>query len=115
MDMKRLGKYMILSVTAAALLAGCTGKFEDYNTNPYGPTDGDMKGDNVETGVLIQSMTPAIVQGGQNDSQMIDQMIGLEYGGHAAMIQPWQGTNFQTYNPAIGWVGAPFTTIMPNG
>lgn len=113
MDMKRLGKYMILSVTAAALLAGCTGKFENYNTNPYGPTDGDMKGDNVETGVLIQSMTPAIVQGGQNDSQMIDQMIGLEYGGHAAMIQPWQGTNFQTYNPAIGWVGAPFTTIMP--
>ena len=104
---------MIIASAAVLLLAGCTGQFEDFNKNPYGPTSDDMLGDNVETGVLIQAMTPAIVQGQQNNSQMIDQMIGLEFGGHAAMINPWNGTNFYTYNPSIGWCDSPFDTTMP--
>lgn len=102
-----------MGVTSIALLMGCTGQFEDFNTNPYGPTTNDMSGDNVETGILIQGMIPAIVQGHQNNSQMIDQMVGLEYGGHASMIAPWQGTNFYTYNPAIGWYSSIFDTTMP--
>lgn len=98
---------------AAGLLSGCTGRFEEFNKNPYGPTSKDMQGDNVETGALIQAMIPAIVQGQQNNSQMIDQMIGLEFGRHAAMVNPWNGTNFYTYNPSIGWYGIPYDTTMP--
>lgn len=100
-------------VVVITLLMGCTDKFEDFNKNPYGPTSQDLLGDNVKTGILIQAMLPAIVQGQQNNSQMIDQMVGLEYGGHAAMINPWGGTNFYTYNPSIGWSGIPFDTAMP--
>lgn len=110
--MKKIKAY-IVSITAIALLTNCTGQFEDFNRNLYGPTSGDMLGDNVETGVLIQAMIPAIVQGQQNNSQMIDQMIGLEYGGHAAMINPWGGTNYYTYNPPVGWSGNTFDTTMP--
>lgn len=110
--MKKIKRY-IAGVAAITLLMGCTDKFEDFNKNPYGPTSQDLLGDNVETGILIQAMIPAIVQGQQNNSQMIDQMVGLEYGGHAAMINPWQGTNFYTYNPSIGWSGIPFDTAMP--
>ena len=110
--MKKISRY-IAGVAAITLLMGCTDKFEDFNKNPYGPTSQDLLGDNVETGILIQAMLPAIVQGQQNNSQMIDQMVGLEYGGQAAMINPWNGTNFYTYNPAIGWCGIPFDTAMP--
>lgn len=104
------------SAIAAALMlmTGCTGNFEDYNTNPYGPTPDDLLGDNVETGLLIEQMIPAIAQGQQNNSQMIDQMVGLEYGGQAAMINPWENNgNFYTYNPRINWVGITFDTTMP--
>ena len=33
-------KYVKLSacVLMASLMTGCTGKFEEYNTNPFGPT-----------------------------------------------------------------------------
>lgn len=104
----------MLSLAAMASMASCTGNFEDFNTNPYGPTSDDMKGDNVETGVLIKAMLPAVVQGQQNNSQMIDQMVGLEYGGHASMINPWGNSgNFYTYNPREGWYGIPFDTTMP--
>lgn len=45
---------------------------------------------------------------------MIDQMIGLEYGGHASMINPWGNSgNYYTYNPRIGWYGNTFDTSMP--
>lgn len=110
--MKKINRH-IIGVAALALMTSCTGQFEDFNKNPYGPTSGDMLGDNVETGVLIQAMIPAIVQGQQNNSQMLDQMIGLEYGGHASMIAPWKGTNYYTYNPAIEWYGNTFDTTMP--
>jgi len=106
-------KYILASALLIAF-SSCTGNFEEYNKNPYGPTAEDMLGDNVETGLLIQNMLPAIVQGQQNNSQMIDQMVGLEYGGHASMINPWGNSgNFYTYNPRQGWYGIPFTTTMP--
>lgn len=99
---------------ALVLMTGCTGSFEEYNTNPFGPTPEQMLGDNVETGTLIKNMIPSIAQGQQNNSQMIDQMVGLEYGGQASMINPWGNNgNFYTYNPRLGWIGVTFDTTMP--
>lgn len=101
-------------VAVASMIAGCTGKFEEYNTNPYGPTPEDMIGDNASTGSLIRSMIPALVQGQQNNSQMLDQMIGSEYGGEITCIATWgNGGNYYTYNPRIGWYGNMFDTTMP--
>lgn len=98
----------------ASVLAGCTGKFEEYNTNPYGPTPEQMVGDGANVGALITAMQQVLVQGQQNNSQMIDQMIGSEYGGHIACISQWGNSgNFYTYNPRINWVGVPFDTMMP--
>lgn len=108
-DIKKCTGILLMS-----LLTGCTGNFEDYNKNPGGPTPEDLLGDNVETGILIRAMLPAIVQGQQNDSQNIDQMIGLEYGGHGSMINPWENNgNYYTYNPRIGWYGSTFDITMP--
>lgn len=117
MSMKNMmRKYVKLSacVLMASLMTGCTGKFEEYNTNPFGPTPQDMLGDNAATGSLIRSMFPALVQGQQNNSQMLDQMIGSEYGGEIACIATWNNEgNYYTYNPRIGWYGNMFDTTMP--
>ena len=41
-------------------------------------------------------------------------MIGLEYGGHASMINPWGNSgNYYTYNPRVSWYGTTFDTTMP--
>ena len=91
-------------VVVASMIASCTAKFEEYNTNPYGPTQEDMIGDNASTGSLIRSMIPALAQGQQNNSQMLDQMIGSEFGGEITCIAMWgNGGNYYTYNPRIGW------------
>lgn len=47
-------KYVKLSacVLMASLMTGCTGKFEEYNTNPFGPTPQDMLGTRVRDNIL---------------------------------------------------------------
>lgn len=112
--MKKIFKFIAASCLMASVLASCTAKFEEYNTNPYGPTPEQMVGDGANVGSLIREMQQVLVQGQQNKSQMIDQMIGSEYGGHIACIQMWNNSgNFYTYNPRIGWVGQPFDEILP--
>ncbi len=95
--------------------ASCTGKFEDFNTNPKAPTPEQMEGDFAYTATLIGNMVPVVALGQENDFQMIDQMIGCEYGRMTAAKNAW-GTDgmFGNYNPRIGWQGIPFTTLMPN-
>lgn len=113
---KIIKKFAKLSVCTllVALATGCTDKFEEYNTNPFGPKPDQMLGDNAITGSLIKSMIPALVQGQQNNSQMLDQMIGSEYGGEITCIAQWgNGGNYYTYNPRVGWYGNMFDTTMP--
>ena len=112
--MKKIFKFIAASCLMASVLASCTAKFEEYNTNPYGPTPEQMVGDGANVGSLIMDMQQVLVQGHQNRSQMIDHMIGSEYGGHIACIAHWDNAgNFYTYNPRIGWVGYPFDVILP--
>ena len=112
--MKKIFKFIAASCLMASVLASCTAKFEEYNTNPYGPTPGQMVGDGANVGALIMDMQQVLVQGHQNRSQMIDHMIGSEYGGHIACIALWGNTgNFYTYNPRINWVGQPFDVMLP--
>ena len=93
--------------------AGCTDKFEDFNTNPKAPTMGDMEGDFAYTATLIGNMIPVVAIGQENDFQMIYQMIGCEYGRMTSASNMW-GTDgmFATYNPRLGWQGYPFDKMM---
>ena len=113
--MKRINPYIsVLLLLAVLSAAGCTKAFEDYNTNPFGPTEEQMRGDNNNVGSLIENMTSLLAQGQQNDSQEIDQMIGSEYGGCISCIHPWNNQgNYYTYNPRQGWIGRTFSTMMP--
>ncbi len=92
------------SLLMAALFAGCTAKFEEYNTHPYRPYISDQSS--------ISNIERIMMTAHENESQMIDQMIGADYGGYFAMGNNWNGTNFTTYNPANDWINYPFNTIM---
>ena len=54
--MKKIFKFIAASCLMASVLAGCTGKFEEYNTNPFGPTPEQMVGDGANVGALIKNM-----------------------------------------------------------
>lgn len=92
---------------------GCTDKFEEFNTNPKAPTIEEMEGDFSYTATLIGNMVPLVAIGQENAYQMMDQMIGCEYGRMTAASNMW-GTDgmFATYNPRINWIGSTFNTLM---
>ena len=110
--MKKIFKFIAASCLMASVLASCTAKFEEFNKSPFDPTAEQM-GDAL-LGTHLMNMQQMLVQGQQNNSQMIDHMISSEYGGYIACIAQWGNSgNFYTYNPRVGWVGVPFDTMMP--
>ena len=76
--------------TALVLVAGsCTGNFEEYNTNQFQIHEADPS-------TLMKSMIETIVNIQQNDSQMMDQMVG-QLGGYLTCANVWSGTNSVSY------------------
>lgn len=115
MDMKIL-KYIPIALTGLLLLSleGCTGKFEQYNTNPYAPTQEQMNGDNAATKSLIVNAMATLVQVQENNSQMVDQMVGNEYGSMTSCLNPWgNGGNTYTYDTRQGWLGQTYEIMFP--
>jgi hypothetical protein len=55
-----------------------------------------------------------MVQGQENNAQMLDMMIGNEYGGMISNKNAW-GTDryYATYNPPVNWSGNMFDTSFP--
>ena len=115
--MKTILKTYAIAASAilfAGAVAGCTGSFEDYNTNPHEPTPDQMKGDNASTAALIQAALPALCQTGENTGQVVEQMIGCEYGGMTAPTYQWNSAyDYTTYNPGITVYGDVFDITMP--
>lgn len=100
-----------------ALMLGsvaCTDKFEDFNTNPYGPTPEEMNQDNYVTASEINNMMRVLANCQENDYQMLDQMIGCEYGRMTSAKNQWgTGMYYATYDPPTNWSGNMFDTTMP--
>ena len=104
---KIIKKFAKLSVYTllVALGTGCTDKFEEYNTNQYQIHEADPA-------TLMKSMIETIVNIQQNDSQMMDQMVG-QLGGYLCCSNTWSGTNFGTFNPSDAW-SADLWKLFPN-
>lgn len=96
----------ILKITCLMLsvcgISGCTGNFEEYNTDPYAIYKADPS-------VLMADMFAAMMYVQQNDSQMIDQMVG-SLGGYFTLSNRWGGQNFDTFNASDDWNAGPFNT-----
>ncbi len=101
--MKNILKSLIGSSFAALMTVGCTGNFEEYNTNPYDAQELDVT-------QLFSAPIKTLCSVQQNDSQMIDQMVAGTFGGYFTMSNSWGGSNFNTYNATDGWNSIPFDT-----
>ncbi|MCH5331338.1 MAG: SusD/RagB family nutrient-binding outer membrane lipoprotein [Alistipes sp.] len=96
-------------IYASALLlicgtTGCTKNFEEYNTDPYMLYVADPP-------ILMPTMIDALMYVQQNDSQMIDQMVG-SLGGYFTLSNRWGGQNFDTFNASDSWNATPYNTMF---
>ena len=82
------------------MMTGCIDNFEKYNTDPYAIYKADPS-------VLLPAMIEPLMYVQQNNSQMIDQMVG-SLGGYFTLSNRWGGQNFDTFNASDGWNAQPF-------
>ncbi|MDR2628004.1 MAG: SusD/RagB family nutrient-binding outer membrane lipoprotein [Dysgonamonadaceae bacterium] len=106
---KTTGTAIILCISA--LFASCTDNFESYNTHPTHPGAENMTVAE-RVGALFPGMLSLMHNFQENDNQMIEQMIGNQYGGYMATTNSWQGANFGTFNPPANWVEYPFNKLF---
>jgi hypothetical protein len=91
--------------------SSCTGDFDQLNLHPTNPAEDDLT-ESERLGNLFSSLIATMHYAQENRNQMVDQMIGNQYGGYMVTTNNWQGTNFGTFNPATDWVDYAFKTIM---
>jgi hypothetical protein len=92
-------------------MSACTDNFEYYNTHHTYPSPEDMTV--VEqVGTLFPGMLYLMHNAQENDNQMIEQMVGNQYGGYMTTTNNWQGTNFGTFNPSSGWIEYSFNKLF---
>jgi len=100
--------FTAVCISFAVLFTSCID--DDLNLHPTDPTEDDLTESEI-LGTLFPTLISTMHFAQENRSQMIDQMVGGQYGGYFATTNNWQGTNFGTFNPATDWVDYPFTTI----
>ena len=101
--------YLCLCLLAA--LFSCTGNFEKYNTHPTDPSPDDMT-TAERVGILFPGMLYLMHNFQENDNQMMEQMIGNQYGGYMSTTNKWNNKNFGTFNPNADWVEIPFVNTF---
>ena len=87
--MKNISKIIGLFFLTLGVV-GCTDNFEEYNTNKYAVYKADPT-------MLLPAMMEPLMFVQQNNSQMVDQMVGA-LGGYMTCSNRWGGQNFDTFN-----------------
>ena len=108
--MKKTLKY-ILGIVAFAAAAGCTGKFEDFNTNPYEPSTLPLAG--FVPG-MIEAMSSPVEWNCQRNC-----IMWAQYGGYVTAPSAWGGNiQWGVFNIDDNNVGYTtnnlFETLYPN-
>jgi hypothetical protein len=103
----------LLSVCVLLCADACTGKFEEYNTSPTAPAPDDMPDNTAQkAGILFSGMLYLMHNYQENDNQMVEQMVGNQYGGYMVTTSPWNEVNFGTLNPNIEWLDDTFDLLF---
>jgi hypothetical protein len=102
---------MLIGICVGGWTTSCTENFDDYNTHATNPSPLDMtKAEKV--GTLFPGILYLMHTAQENDNQMIEQMVGNQYGGYMATTNNWEGTNFGTFNPPANWIEYPFNKLF---
>lgn len=97
--------YLLSCSVLMCLILSCTDKFEEYNTEPYSPTE-------IDASLLFYNLINPSIFAQTNESQHTEQMIGCDYGGYLSMTNAWTHMTFGSYNPNPGWVEKTYSDIF---
>jgi hypothetical protein len=113
---KRISSIGLLALAGTVLLGGCTKRFEEYNTNPYGISNADMNADYKLLGQPLEQVQQGIyVSQPAWDTQLQQNLIGDNYSGYFASPTPFLGNqNNMTYALVDGWNGQPWADAYNN-
>lgn len=113
----------LIGVLAMIISAGCTSKFEEWNTNQHEATEDMMATDNLKTGAFFSQMLRNVVlfKDGTNltsDYQVAQGLTSDVYSGYIAPTGTWYGgVHNGSYYFITGWIERTFTSgfasIMP--
>lgn len=106
----------LLASLALVGAVSCTGKYEEYNKNPYEPGLEDMKADDYLLRALVLNLQDKMMPEQENFSQFADCLMPGSFSGYIAdsnLGTTWSG-RFATYNPPSGWYAVPFADFYSN-
>ena len=109
-------KIIVSALMVLLAFSSCTKKFEEFNTNPYGLSENDLKGDFRIVGdgfkqvqQNIYAASPAWL------TQLQQNLIGDIYSGYMMAPTPFRGnSNNMNYDLVDGWNGFPWSTAYDN-
>lgn len=93
-------------ICLSLMMASCTDKFEDFNTDPNRATEEDLEKDLLALGGMFPTMMVDIIPTsdvGANEYQRAQNLTGDIFSGYMAAIGQWNGSsNNSTYNLYYG-------------
>jgi hypothetical protein len=100
---KNINKLIASMLAVAAMLTGCTDKFDEYNKNPNGATNQDIIGDIVPSSLQIAQRNIYVYQPAWV-TQLQQNLIADVYSGYMMPPTPFRGNNNNmTYDLVDGW------------
>src|SRR5579859_6931578 len=107
---KRFATIGLVALAGSFLLGGCTKRFDEYNTNPYGLSNEDLAADYKLLGQPLEQVQQDIyVAQPAWDTQLQQNLIGDNYSGYMGSPTPFLGNqNNMTYALVDGWNGQPW-------
>lgn len=91
----------ILIGALALAAAGCTGDFENINSNPYEP--GDLTADDYALGSQLNNVASCVMSSDVNTLQFTDALLGGTLGGYYSDSNAGFAESFARYNPKNDW------------
>ncbi len=107
---RRFTEIGCIAIAGSVLLGGCTKRFDEYNTNPFGITNADLSADYKLLGQPLEQVQQSIyVAQPAWDTQLQQNLIGDNYSGYFGSPTPFLGNqNNMTYALVDGWNGQPW-------
>ncbi len=99
-----ISKYLMSLLVAGLLIPGCTGNFEDLNTNPANLTTEQGDSDYELVSAFLQQAQRAIIPEDVGTYQLTENLISDCYSGYMAAQAPFRSnSNNLTYELVDGW------------
>lgn len=105
-------KIAAFMIAAGSLIIGCTGRYEQLNTNPNEVTKEQMEAKNYLTGAKVLTLEGLVIPVEEHIYQFNESLSGGPFGGYiGSTVDTWL-TRWETFNPSADWNKWPFSQVI---